>query len=338
MNQVDDKQVQVGIIGAGEITKLVHLPVLMNIGDVHVEWIADMNSQRARDLGRAFGVERHIALNGDIQLPSCDIALLATPVYARRPYLEYFSAHGTAILAEKPFAVSSQEHQQFLEICGTNKIYCGYMRRTYATVRALRRIVREHWFGRMRSIRYSEGGRVSRTTAASKTLDMSYERGGGVLRDLGCHGLDAMLYITGASRFDLRSAAIEWDKDTDREVVSEFTLSGINHSSDECPVDFSVSWLSEQSNRMVFEFDHAVLRAGIRPEAEPEIASSARQSTWTRVHPDIVGARSSYQAFFLEWQDVVSAFKSGRPGDLSAESALLTTRLVDEIYQMGKGG
>ena len=332
--------IQVGIVGAGDITGLVHLPVLKNYGDVHIEWIADLDAQRVRALGRVYEIDRQIVLQRDseIQLPHCDIALLATPVYARRPYLEYFSTRGTAILTEKPFAVSADEHQSFLRLCTNNLIHCGYMRRTYATVRALRRMVQESWFGQLRSIRYSEGGRVSRTASASKTLDMSYTKGGGVLRDLGCHGIDVIFYITGASRFSVQGSKIEWDKETDRQVVSEFALSGMDYiKKNECLVEFSVSWLSEQSNHMIFEFDHANLRAGIRPESELEIASPLHKDMWARLSLDIIGARSSYQAFFLEWQDIVNNLSNGPTGELSAASSLLTTRIIDDMYRLGGG-
>jgi predicted dehydrogenase len=329
--------IQIGIVGAGDITRLVHLPVLMNYEEVRVGWIADRDAQRVQNLGRAFGVEGRIVLNGDVLLPACDIALLATPVYARRPYLEYFGALGGSVLSEKPFALSTEEHRDYLALYAHSRIHCGYMRRTYATVRALRRMVRERWFGRLRRIRYSEGARVAKAAGASKTLDMSYRQGGGVLRDLGCHGLDAIVWITGATKCQVGTSTIEWDNETDRQVVSEFVLSESDHLEAECPVHFSVSWLSEQSNRMVFDFDHASVRAGLRPDEGMEVASFPRKQEWTGFSVDISGARSSYQAFYLEWQDMAEAFKSGRQGELSAASSLLTTRLVDEVYQAGGG-
>src|SRR5215510_6000464 len=118
------RHVQVGIVGAGDITGLVHLPVLKNYGDVHIAWIADLDAQRVRALGRVFEIDGQIVLRREkeIQLPSCDIALLATPVYARRPYLEYFSARGNAVLTEKPFSLSVDEHQSFLRLCANIQI------------------------------------------------------------------------------------------------------------------------------------------------------------------------------------------------------------------------
>jgi hypothetical protein len=145
------------------------------------------------------------------------------------------------------------------------------------------------------------------------------------------------LWITGASRCLVQGATIEWDDETDRQVVSDFILSESDHLEAECPVQFSVSWLSEQSNRIVFEFDHASVRAGLSPEAGLEIASLPQKYGWTGLAVDVTGARSSYQAFFLEWRDMVGAYHEGQPGELSAASSLMTTHLVDEIYRVGGG-
>ncbi len=328
--------ITVGLVGAGGITSTAHLPVLKNIGGVHIVWIADVNASLVQDVGRAFGVVPRVVSSEPLTLPPCDIVLLATPVYAREVYLRYFSAGSRAILAEKPFALSKEEHLRYLEACSNVQVSCGYMRRTYATVRAIRQIVREGWFGTLRRIRYSEGGRLSKTAHASPTLDMGYRKGGGVLRDLGCHGLDVLVYATGATQCHVRSATIEWDKETDRQVVCRFVLSGVDHlEGSGCPVEFSVSWLSEQSNDVVFEFDRVWLRTGIRSEAEIEIASPSHKDVWTRMSLSIDGARSSYQAFFLEWQDILRAFRSGQPGELSAASSLLTTQIIDDVYRLG---
>jgi predicted dehydrogenase len=327
--------VTVGIVGAGDITRIVHVPVLKNIHDVRIAWIADSDARRLRTLARAFDLEGRLVSEGEIELPPCDVVLLATPVHARRRYLEHFSERGSAILAEKPFALSEREHVQFLEICSSIQVACGYMRRTYATVRALRRMVRERWFGGLRAVRYSEGGRVSRSASSSKTLDLDYRMGGGVLRDLGCHGLDALLWITAATGVKVRSARLEWDDATDRQVESEFVLSGPDAA--ECSVQFTISWLTPQSNTIVAEFEHARISAGIGPESGLEIQGLPAGEKWTPLSLGAEGARSSYQAFYLEWADFLASVRTGKPGTFVASESLLTTRLVDAIYETGGG-
>ena len=328
----------IGIVGAGEITRMVHLPVLKNVGGAHVAWIADLDAQRVQTLGRAFHVERRVVLEGVLNLPPCDVVLLATPVHARQPLLEYFGARGTSILTEKPFAVSEREHRRFLDICSNIQVGCGYMRRTFANVRALRHMLREGWFGKLRGIEYSEGGRVSKSGSSSKTLDMSYRMGGGALRDLGCHGLDTLLYMTAATDFNVLHSDIAWDKETDREVVSEFVLFLNNEKQEtECHVRFAVSWLAPLSNTIVLEFERAKIRTGVHPEPGLEIQSASQEGRWMSMSLDMQGARSSYQAFYLEWEDVLASVRHATAGEFAASGSLLTTRLVDAIYERGGG-
>jgi hypothetical protein len=54
--------IQVGIVGAGDISRLVHLPVLKNCADVQIRWIVDLDSRRVRALGRDFDIDSQITL------------------------------------------------------------------------------------------------------------------------------------------------------------------------------------------------------------------------------------------------------------------------------------
>jgi predicted dehydrogenase len=309
--------------------------VLKSFHGARIAWLSDVNAERARALGAAFGVPSHRMADGPVAFPDCDVALIATPVHARRSYLEYFASRGVAILAEKPFALSEREHREYLALCGTTPVSCGYMRRTYANLRALRRMIAEGWLGALRGIRYAEGARVGNSGSASPTLDRSYLEGGGVLRDLGCHGLDALIFMTGADNFSVPRAAIAWDGDTDREVLADLTLSG-GGAGDACPVEFALSWLAPQDNAVVLEFDRARVRAGVSPEPSLEIQGSLPGSAWTPLALDVPGARSSYQAFYLEWRSVLQGRLDGNGGELAAAASLTTTRLVDAIYARGR--
>jgi predicted dehydrogenase len=331
------KVTNVGIIGAGDITRQAHISVLKSFTNVHIAWIADTNPKRTKTLGHLFNIDQQIVLNGKINPPSCDVVLLATPIFARKQYLEYFGSLGVVILTEKPFAISHQEHLQFLELCPKSQIHCGFMRRAYSTVRALRQMIHGKWFGELHKIQYSEGGRVTKAASSSKTLDMSYRLGGGVLRDLGCHALDTLLYITRASGFNVLTSNIEWDQETDRQVVSEFILSGINgNEHSETAVSYIVSWLTPQNNSMLLEFDNARVRVGIAPENELELQGISG-GDWIPMSLDLFGARSFYQAFYLEWENVLSSIYNETESEFAAASFLLTTRLVDEIYKQGGG-
>jgi predicted dehydrogenase len=329
---------RVGIVGTGEITRIVHLPVIRNLPAVDIAWAADTSAARLKSIARAFDVPRTVVLSGPPDLPPCDIALLATPVNARRAYLEHFAGRGTAVLTEKPFATSEAEHEEYLRICAGIRVACGYMRRTYAGVRALRRMIHEGWFGELLGIRYTEGGRVGKAGGSSPTLDLDYRSGGGVLRDLGCHGIDTLLDITGAADASVSQADIAWDRTTDRHVAASFMLRGLGgRPGTACPVEFTVSWLEPQTDAIELEFATARIRCGLQPHHEPEIRSVTESGRFVPIAVAVSGARSSYQAFYLEWLDVLDSLRTGAASPFDASGSLLTTRLVDAIYRQGGG-
>lgn len=325
----------VGIVGAGAITRSVHLPVLKNTPAARIAWVADLNADAARDVASMFGVP-HANIADPLALPACDIALLAVPIHARERYLHYFAGARTAVLAEKPFAISTAEHEAHADLFRGIPIACGYMRRSYAVVRALRRMVRSRWFGELRSIRYREGARTTRTEAGSSTLDLGHRLGGGALRDVGCHGIDVVGFISGARDFSVHECRIEWDGATDRHVEAAFSLLATeNEVACGCTVDYTISWLLEQPNTIELHFDRASVRAGTRPDGRIHIASRFDFSDAIAMDLAEPGARTAYQAFFLQWQAVLDALRDGTESEYSARNSLWSTRLIEALYVRG---
>jgi len=334
---IERSSVAVGIVGAGTIASTVHLPVLKNIPNARICWIADIDGKLASEVGGAYGVASIPLDMGSPSLPPCDVALLAVPVHSRDAWMSHFAKARIPLLVEKPFAITEREHRDYLELFADVPVACGYMRRTYIGIRSLRKIARDGWFGDVKRIRYSEGGRITKTGFSSSTLDLGYRKGGGVLRDLGCHGIDALMFITGANEFQVSTCRIEWDGDTDRQVTTQFELGwGEGGRRGACPVDFSVSWIAEQDNRIEFDFETASVSCSTRPDPELLVrAPGSEQGTGLSL--DIHGARSSYQAFYLEWEEFLAAVEKGGAGQFGAATSLSTTRLVEAIYRVGGG-
>src|SRR5258708_6042613 len=104
----------VGIIGAGSIVTSFHLPVLLAMQQVRVEWITDIDAKMAGSVAKAFGVPPLAMPDPLAEIPRTDIVVLAIPYGARPPYYEALRGRGTAIYVEKPIARTAAEH---LELC-----------------------------------------------------------------------------------------------------------------------------------------------------------------------------------------------------------------------------
>ena len=55
MTKFEDKM-RIGIVGAGAVTKDLHIPVLVNMPTVQLKWICDKNEERARRLAKLFKI------------------------------------------------------------------------------------------------------------------------------------------------------------------------------------------------------------------------------------------------------------------------------------------
>jgi predicted dehydrogenase len=327
-------QTSIGIVGSGSIARQVHVPVLLNMPGVRVAWIADANDASAREVAGTFGIPHAPLPKDPADLPPCDIVLLAIPVGVREPYYKAMSARRTAVFAEKPFAVSGADHRRIVEWFPPDRVACGYMRRAYHPIVLLKTVVAERWFGPLRGIRVSEGGRVTGTGVDKSHYDDAGAAGGGALMTLGTHAVDAAIYLTGATECRVRSSDMVMDGRIDRKVHAVVDLVGPDLAGG-CQFDFTVSWIDVQENRIELRFENAIVSAPTGADGKVTV----RGVNGTRPAADLVGtaraALTAAQAFFLEWEDFIGGVRDGRPSIISAASAIPTTDLVESMYREG---
>ncbi len=323
----------VGIVGAGMIAETLHLPVLTSMQDVRVAWIADRDPERARSLAAAYGVAPAPLPADPAQLPACDAVLLAIPLQVRRPYYEAFSARGTAVMAEKPFAVDSDEHRAILDLFPAHRIACGYQRRTFANTLLIRKLLAKGWLGPLREIVLREGDRVKRSGADSRHFDDVALAGGGVLISLGCHSLDWVVFVTGATGYEILAEDVVFDGELDRKVTARIRLETGEASVE---LDYCVSWLDAQPNCTELRFEHAEVTLGNAP-ASPVLLHSPGEVAGAGLTAPAGGATTQNQACFLEWSHFLAGLVSGTPSLVSASETLLTTALMEDIYRGARG-
>jgi predicted dehydrogenase len=327
----------VGIVGAGEISRKSHLPVLVNTPDVEIAWIYDQHRAPAEGLGQAYGLRALHSLSPE-QLPACDVVLLAIPVEARRDYLNHLSSAGGAALCEKPFATSAAEHRRLIDQFAPHSLGAGFMRRFFRSTMLMRQIVAEGIFGPLLSIDISEGNRSKGSGVDSSFLDdPSLGAARGVLTDLGSHSIDLALYVSGATAFEVRSCKKVLDGGVDRKVTATVRLQTAANGLTPVELDYAVSWLDRQDNRMQLTFQHAKVWSDLVPHAEVFAGDPDSPGNAIRLSLQAPGATTYNQAFHLEWQDFLAGFRAGRESITTARSALLTTSLVEALLA-SRGG
>lgn len=330
------KKFRIGIVGAGVIARNIHLPILKNMTNVEIAWITDAKEQTTRSISQAFRVPFVSFPPSPAELPECEVALLAIPVGFRRTYYEAFANRGIAVFAEKPFSVSLDEHKRILGLFPPHRIACGYMRRNYAANLLLRRIVAEKWFGRLQRIRIAEGYRGAGTMTNISHYDDLKAAGGGILISLGCHDVDLAFYITGTRNFRVSGKLLEMDEKIDRKVEASIKLFNNSSYEDEsCDFDLCVSWLDSQENSIQLHFPEVIVSASIMPDSPVLIQPKMSNRGSDQELISKVGAKTTYQAFFLEWNLFLRGLEEEKPSVMAASTALPTSALIDALYKGG---
>jgi predicted dehydrogenase len=328
---------EIGVIGAGDIARKVHVPVLRSLPEVHLAWIYDASEARARSVARANGL-RAVAPCMPHELPGCDVALIAIPVGVRDAYYEVFAERGTAVLSEKPIAVSLAAHRALTECFSPSRLGCGFMRRFYSSTQLLRSLVRTQPFGPLIRISVSEGNRSTASRMDRPYFDDPGQSAhGGILSELGCHSIDLALHVTGARIYEIESCEFVFDGSVDRKITARIRLGDSEFLTARGAVlDYEVSWLDRQTNRIVLEFEHCTAWCGTGPEASVRMGDPSRPEAAIVLSGALPLGQTANQAFALQWRSFLSGVTRGVESEISAQSAILGTELIEALYARGR--
>jgi predicted dehydrogenase/glycosyltransferase involved in cell wall biosynthesis len=327
-------ELSVGIVGAGKISSRIHLPVLTACEGIRIAYLADKNSQAAMAVAASYKLNAITVPANLEELPVTDVVLLAVPVSARMAYYELFARRKTAVLAEKPLAISGVDGERICNMYPDCSLACGFQRRSFATAVLARRAVAEKWFGPLRGVEVSEGTLTTKTGIDSHFYD-EVSAGGGVLMDLGCHSLDLAMYISGASAATPVEHRFVFDDGIDREIEARLTLESPDGP---CPLYYFVTWLRPAKNTVDLRFDHCTVSLSCRPAEALEIRSNIDGRYAGSLTAKGAGASTVYQAFYLEWMAFLDGVRTRQASKFSARNCLPTVRAVEALYAEGKRG
>lgn len=329
MNQTDG-EIKIGVLGAGRVSRDMHLPVLSNIPEARVTWLCDKNEQRAQKLAKLFSIPAVFTC-----LEECsdvDIVLVAIPVGYRLAVMNYIFRRGWHAFCEKPFAVSLAEHDRYLTEAHENNVQVGVgLVRRYgsATVMA-KEIVHGGYFGPIVQVWANEGNRTKRTGQESNWyLTDPKVAGGGVLMETGSHLIDQMCTILDINEHKLHRCFQRKFKDLEYETIFMGTVSNVKQRNIRCV--FEVSRLEDLCNGIFIQYSNFILKCGLFFEESLELL---------RLNGDIIanfdldkGAHTISQALFLEWQDFLTQCTSGNASSVRADTARHSTAIIEQCYK-----
>jgi len=324
---------RIGILGAGSVSEVYHLPVLKNMPNTEISWLCDLDKERAARLGKMFAIP-HIHNNLD-ECVEVDIVLVAIPVGFRRELLKKVFSRGWHVLCEKPFATTLSDQDEILKeaSCSGVQVGVGLMRRYYQSTLIAKKIIDAQIFGPLKKIWANEGTFQAATGRSTDWYQADPQAtGGGILMEWGVHLVDQVITILSAVDYEiLDSRRVVFN---DIEMDNKISSILVRDKEERVPFNCAVSQTKNLYNGIVFEFSQASLRIGQFPDDPIRICDNEGEIVANLC--DDMGAEKIYQAFFLEWEDFINQCKGEGNSKIDANKARLVTSFIEECYRESK--
>ncbi|HVZ78727.1 MAG TPA: Gfo/Idh/MocA family oxidoreductase [Gemmatimonadaceae bacterium] len=187
--------VRIGIVGAGAIAQLTHLPVLAKMRGASLMAICDNDRAKARALADRFNIPNVFTDIEDLlELDDLDAVVIATPNHLHEPHVLSALKAGRHVLCERPLALTVRGVERIIGAAARAErtVVTGNNHRFRTDVQALGSFLRGGELGRLTGVRagwyqYHRGDEGWRTRRA--------ESGGGAFFDLGLALVDLALWL-----------------------------------------------------------------------------------------------------------------------------------------------
>lgn len=233
-----DVPLRVGVLGAGAVAQLVHLPLLVDRSDVEVVALADADDHRANTVAERFGVPRVTETELLIVEEELDALIICTPNNLHDSMAVAALEAGRHVLVERPFALTPEGCREIVDAADKAGLVAmpGMSHRFRPEVSALRAFALSGELGRIHAGRAAWMNRAI-PARRSSWRHRTEQSGGGALMDLGVQAIDLLLWILGQPKITRLTAVASRDE---HEVEDAASL--MMQTEDGAGLTVEVSW------------------------------------------------------------------------------------------------
>jgi predicted dehydrogenase len=188
--------VRIGVVGAGAISQLAHLPVLSKMRGAQLIAICDNDRPKARGLADRFAIPDVFTDNDDLlELDELDAVVVATPNHLHEPHVLSALASKRHVLCERPLALSSRGVERILTAAARadRRVTVANNHRYRTDVQTLSRFIQGGELGKIAGMR---AGAYAFKRSPEGWRQRRAESGGGAFLDYGVPLLDLALWLS----------------------------------------------------------------------------------------------------------------------------------------------
>ena len=311
-----------GIIGCGDVAEHKGGPALYRVGGSELVAVMRRRGDLAADFAKRHGAKRHYDKVEDlIADPEVNAVYVATPPNVHSEQTIMAARGGKHVLCEKPMAMNSEEAGDMIAACREAgvQLMIAYYRRRFDAVLKIKELI--------------DSGSIGRPIKARLEVDSRYEApveekavwrfdpaigGGGLLMDVGSHGIDLLHFWLGNVR---ETAAFIATVEHDIEVENSSSLILAFENSVQAVVTVNQNVDRSRSTLEVTGTEGRIALIGGLACRGVVFESDKGEKTFDLPPTDIT--------HFGIVEDLVEAVRSGRENCVPGEEGVKTTKVLD---------
>jgi predicted dehydrogenase len=195
-----DKPIGIGLIGAGAIMRLSHIPTILTSTTTTLVGIYDPDHARVDGLIAQFGVGRRFdTLEAMLDSKEIDAVIIATPNNRHEEAAVAAAKAGKHILCEKPLALTIQSALRMVDAAKDAGVVLqvGFNQRFWAQVQIAKMLIGSGFIGDVHAFRSVLSEKSTAYPAASRYRYDLAQSGGATIIDLTIHRIDLARHLVG---------------------------------------------------------------------------------------------------------------------------------------------
>lgn len=325
---------RIGVVGYGAGGKYFHAPFIEAADGVELAGVVARSPVKRAEVAADFpGIPVYGSLTEMLDA-GVDAVTITTPPHTRRELVLEAIAAGVHVVADKPFAPDAASARELDEAARQAGVVLNvyHNRRRDADILTLAGVIASGQLGdvwRVHSIMDQDGADTLETGAT-----------GGLLRDLGSHLVDQMLWLLGPATHVY--ATVDWTERFGEPTDCGFFLT-LTHSSGAVST-VSASKLNHSTTRELRAYgsEGSYIASGADVQADALLAGrrpALEQATWGIDVPEnwgtlavaggcsrVPSAQGNYAGFYTEF---ARAVRDGEPGPVPAAEGVRTLEVLD---------
>lgn len=324
--------IRIGIVGAGAITQLAHLPVLSRMRGASVRALCDNDGAKARALADRFEVPDTFTDIEDLfSYGELDAVVIATPNHLHEPHVLSALAAGVDVFCERPLALTARGVERVLAAAQKSgrKVVVGSNIRFRSDVQALGGFLRGGELGRITGLRAG----VYQLRGTITGWRQRRNEAGGLMLDAGLPLLDLALWLV-ELKGPLRISASMVRRDSANAVDDGIVATVASADGITMVLDLNRAYVGEVE-RWWFEV------IGTRGSARLSPLRVVKELNGRPMDVSPSGAAARDSAFVQSYRASLAHFLAIVRGDSEYEPSqelVLLHRVVEAIYKSAEDG